>query len=78
MEGNKRVDKQLDVTNLFKAMRKVDLLTRITLSRHQRHFLPVLRENVLDVSMGDPPDQNHSDNQGEFWLDDSKTKQYLK
>ena len=33
--------------HLFKAIRKIELLSQIILSRHQEYFLPVLKQNVL-------------------------------
>ena len=49
IKGVKRLREEFDVISLFRTLRHVDHLSKILLARHQEHFLPVLKENVLSA-----------------------------
>ena len=42
------IEKQFDIIEVFKALRKAELVSQVVLAKYQKYFLPFLKNNVLN------------------------------
>ena len=48
-----KIENQFDILSLIRTIRKVDALEKLLISNLQSTFIPVMRENVIQVREGD-------------------------
>lgn len=50
LRGLKKIEKSFDLVNLHHTVNRVELMATLLMSKHQLHFLPVLKPNILSSS----------------------------
>jgi len=51
--SQEKIENQFDILSLIRTIRKVDALEKLLISNLQSTFIPVMRENVIQVREGD-------------------------
>ena len=47
--GQEKIESQFDILSLIRTMRKVEALEKLLISNLQSTFIPVMRDNVIQV-----------------------------
>jgi hypothetical protein len=60
--SQEKIENQFDILSLIRTIRKVDALEKLLISNLQSTFIPVMRENVIQVGEGEGMEIKEDDN----------------
>lgn len=49
MQAQNKIDRAFNIVYLLKSLRKIEILSKLVLSKKQEFLIPILKENILSL-----------------------------